>query len=85
MSNRLLDNAADMFVAELSRIDNLGANQRLIFTLPSIDNDGYSQVQIKLIVPTDYMDQLGSLILGRARDDARDNLLSRFETRSKAN
>ncbi|MET4040461.1 hypothetical protein ABIC03_002152 [Bradyrhizobium sp. RT6a] len=66
-----------MFVGELSRIDSLGANQRLIFTLPTVDGDGYSNVQVKLIVPADYMATLGALILGHARGE-RDTALARF-------
>lgn len=77
MTRRLIDQAPDMFVGELARIDNLGANHRLIFSLPTIDNDGYSNVQIKLIVPADYMVTLGALILGHARGD-RDTALARF-------
>jgi hypothetical protein len=68
-----------MFVGELTRIDSLGANQRLIFTLPTIDGDGYSNVQIKLIVPSDYMVTLGALILGHARQGLKDNRLARME------
>lgn len=68
-----------MFVGELARIDSLGANQRLIFSLPTIDGDGYSNVQIKLIVPSDYMVTLGALILGHARQGCEDNRLARME------
>lgn len=79
MTNRLIDNACDMFVGELARIDSLGANQRLIFTLPTLDGDGYSNVQIKLIVPSDYMVTLGALILGHARRGLEDSRLARME------
>jgi hypothetical protein len=79
MTRRLIDNACDTFVGELSRIDSLGANQRLIFSLPTIDRDGYSNVQIKLIVPSDYMVTLATLILGHARQGLEDSRLARME------
>ncbi|MCK1477704.1 hypothetical protein IVB27_23570 [Bradyrhizobium sp. 197] len=79
MTHRLIDQAPDMFVGELARIDSLGANQRLIFSLPTIDGDRYSTVQIKLIVPADYMVTLGALILGHARQDCEDSKLARME------
>ena len=41
MSERLLDqNYLDTFVCELTRIDRIGTNRRLIFTVPSVDGDG---------------------------------------------
>jgi hypothetical protein len=37
----LIDQAIDVFACELSRIDKLGCNRRLIFTMPTIDGDNY--------------------------------------------
>jgi hypothetical protein len=59
----LIDQAAlDVFCAELSRIDRLGCNRRLIFTIPSPEGGQWKTVQIKLILPADYMPTLGMLI-----------------------
>ena len=38
-----------------------------------------THVQIKLIVPSDYMVTLGALILGHARQGCEDNRLARME------
>ena len=58
------DCAPDIFAAELVRIDKLGCNRRLIFAVPSTEGGRWKMVQVKLIVPADYMVTLGALILG---------------------
>jgi hypothetical protein len=56
MSEKLVDqNYPDTFVCELSKVERIGTNRRLIFTVPSIEGDGFRMVVDKLIVPADYM------------------------------
>jgi hypothetical protein len=62
MSDRLNDNAADMYVHELARVDKLGPNRRLVFTLPDLAYPGYQNVQIKLILPAEYIPTLITLL-----------------------
>jgi len=63
MSDKLVDqNYPDTFACELSKVERLGANRRLIFTVPGIEGDGYKMVVAKLIVPADYMVTLAYMI-----------------------
>jgi hypothetical protein len=64
MSERLIDQAVDTFCCRLFRIDPLGVNRRLIFTVPSVDDPGYHHVAAKLIVPTDFMTTLAYMAAG---------------------
>ena len=68
----IVDNSApDIFAGELSRIDKLGSNRRLIFTLPSVEGGWQGRmVQIKLIIPADYMVTLGALVLGHVDESS---------------
>jgi hypothetical protein len=62
MSTIMDDQAPDVFCAELTRIDRLGCNRRLIFTIPSTEGGQYKTVQVKLIVAADYLPTMAVLI-----------------------
>jgi hypothetical protein len=47
MTEHLLDQATDVYCHKLARIDHLGPNRRLIFTVPSVEGG--------LIVPAEVM------------------------------
>jgi hypothetical protein len=87
MSEKLIDqNYPDTFVCDLARVERIGTNRRLIFTVPSIDGDGYRMVVAKLIVPADYMVTLAFMIAGDGTKPAvADELLSAMEPVGKAN
>jgi hypothetical protein len=87
MSERLVDqNYPDTFVCELSKVERIGANRRLIFTVPSIEGDGFRMVVAKLIVPADYMVTLAYTIAGDGTKPAvADELFSAMEPIGKAN
>jgi hypothetical protein len=55
MTEHLLDQATDVYCHKLARIDHLGPNRRLIFTVPSVEGGQYQQVVVKLIMPADVM------------------------------
>jgi hypothetical protein len=57
-NDRLIDQACDMYCHGIARIDTLGPNRRLVFTIPSIDSSGYHNVVVKLILPADLMGTL---------------------------
>jgi hypothetical protein len=63
MSDRLIDQAPDMFCHRLARIDALGPNRRVIFTIPSIDGD-HEDVVVKLVLPADFMVTLAYMAVG---------------------
>jgi hypothetical protein len=65
--NRLLDQACDMYCHGIARIDTLGPNRRLVFTVPSIDSPGYQNVVVKLILPADLMVKLAYMAAGADR------------------
>jgi hypothetical protein len=81
MSDRLIDqNYPDTFVCELSKVERLGANRRLIFTVPSVDGDGYRSIVAKLIVPAEYMVTLAYMIAGDgAKPRVADDLFSAMD------
>jgi hypothetical protein len=75
MSDRLFDmEYPDTFVCELSRIDKLGNNRRLIFTVPSMEDGGYKNVVAKLIMPADLIVYM--LAGDGARSEVASSLLS---------
>jgi hypothetical protein len=68
MSDLLLDQAPDMYCHRIARIDVLGPNRRLVFTVPSIDSPGYENVVIKLILPAEVMMTLAYMAVSADRD-----------------
>jgi hypothetical protein len=76
MSAHLIDQAPDMFANGLARIDVLGPNRRLIFTVPSIEGDGYEHVVVKLILPADFMVTLAYMAAGADQKTISPELLA---------
>jgi hypothetical protein len=66
-NDRLIDQACDMYCHGIARIDVLGSIRRLVFTIPSVDGDGYQNVVVKLIVPADLMVKLAYMAAGADR------------------
>jgi hypothetical protein len=67
-NDHLLDQACDMYCHGIARIDTLGPNRRLVFTIPSVDEGpGYQNVVVKLIVPADLMVRLAYMAAGADR------------------
>jgi len=65
MSDHLLmDQAVDIYCHNLARVDVLGPNRRLVFTMPSVDSTGYQQVVVKLILPAELMATLAYMAVG---------------------
>ncbi|MCK1693843.1 hypothetical protein [Bradyrhizobium sp. 144] len=62
--NLLIDQASDVYCHGLARIDALGPNRRLVFTMPSVDSTGYQQVVVKLILPAELLATLAYLAAG---------------------
>lgn len=62
--NLLIDQASDVYCHGLARIDTLGPNRRLVFTMPSVDSTGYQQVVVKLILPAELLATLAHLAAG---------------------
>jgi hypothetical protein len=40
-NDRLSDQASDVYCHGIARIDTLGPNRRLVFTIPSVTSPGY--------------------------------------------
>lgn len=57
----LVDQAADYFVHAIARIDHLGPNRRLIFTIPSIDCPDAQTIVVKLIMSPELLAQLSRM------------------------
>ena len=53
MSNHLVDEGPDVYCHRLARVDALGPNRRLVFTLPSATDQGWETVVMKIIMPAD--------------------------------
>ena len=63
-NDRLIDQACDMYCHAIARIDTLGPNRRLVFTIPSLESPGYQSVVIKLILPAELMATLAYMAAG---------------------
>jgi hypothetical protein len=70
-NDRLIDQAHDLYCHGIARIDTLGPNRRLVFTIPSVDSSGYQNVVVKLILPAELMMTLARLAVGCDRGDGR--------------
>ena len=57
----LCDQAADYFVHAIARIDHLGPNRRLVFTMPSIDCPDAQTVVVKLVMSAELLATLSYL------------------------
>jgi len=75
-NDRLIDQACDMYCHRLARIDHLGPNRRLIFTMPSVEGDRYQHVVVKLIIPADFMVTLAYMAAGADRDAISPDLIA---------
>ncbi|MCK1517261.1 hypothetical protein IVB22_33115 [Bradyrhizobium sp. 190] len=64
MTEHLIDQATDVYCHKLARIDQLGPNRRLIFTVPSVEGGQYEQIVVKLIVPAEVMATLAYMAAG---------------------
>jgi hypothetical protein len=79
-NDRLIDQACDLYCHGIARIDTLGPNRRLVFTIPSIDSTGYQQVVVKLILPAELMTALACMAFGADASSAADRQLLALET-----
>jgi hypothetical protein len=61
----LIDQISDTYCHNLARIDRLGLNRRLIFTVPDVGSPSYQTVVAKLIIPADFMVTLAYMAIGR--------------------
>jgi hypothetical protein len=85
VADRLIDQAADIYCHHIARVDHLGTNRRIIFTLPCLDSDGYQQVQVKLIVPEDLIPTIINLLASsteRLDQHSRVAVLRSFEPKT---
>lgn len=80
-NDRLLDQAHDLYCHGIARIDTLGPNRRIIFTIPSVDSDGYQNVVVKLILPAELLGVLAYLAIGVDRKTISPELIA-LETRT---
>jgi hypothetical protein len=80
MSEYLIDQATDVYCHKLARIDHLGPNRRLIFTVPDVQGGQYEQIVVKLIMPAEVMAALACMAAGADPTRASLELLA-VETR----
>jgi hypothetical protein len=72
----LIDQACDMYCHGIARIDTLGPNRRLVFTVPSTESTGYQNVVVKLILPADLMLTLAYMAAGAGAEKVAPQLLA---------
>lgn len=80
-SDRLIDQACDVYCQGIARIDTLGPNRRLVFTIPCVETPGYQAVTIKLIMPAELMTTLAYMAIGADRETVAPELIA-LETRT---
>jgi hypothetical protein len=73
---RLIDQACDVYCHGIARIDILGPNRRIIFTVPSVDSTDYKNVVVKLILPAELLGQLAYLAIGVDRNTISPDLIA---------
>ena len=79
--HHLIDQAQDQYCHDIARIDVLGPNRRLVFTIPCIHDGRDKIVAIKLIVPAELLTKLAYMAIGAEPDTVSRELLS-LETRT---
>jgi hypothetical protein len=86
-NNICCDNSGpDVFIGELTRVERIGANRRLIFTMPDPMDPTCRAIVAKLIVPADYMVTLAYMIAGDgAKPAVAADLLAAMEPIGAAN
>jgi hypothetical protein len=80
-NDHLIDQAPDLYCHGIARIDNLGPNRRLVFTIPSLDGSRYQNVVVKLILPAGLLTTLAYLAVGADRNTFSPELIA-LETTS---
>ena len=76
MADHLMDQACDMYCHGIARIDVLGPNRRLVFTIPALEHPGYQNVVVKLIVPAELLATLACMAAGVDRGTISPALLA---------
>lgn len=71
MAELIDQNYPDTFVCELSRIERLGSNRRLVFTVPSVEENGLRSIVAKLIVSAEYLPTVVNLLAREVYDGQR--------------
>jgi hypothetical protein len=72
----LVDQTIDIFCEKLERVDVVGPNRRLIFTVTSVEAPDCSNVACKLILPADFMAQLAYMAVGAGREKIAPELIA---------
>lgn len=72
----LNDQAADYFVHGIARIEALGPNRRLVFTIPSIEHSDTQNVVVKLVMSAELLAQLSYMAAGAVPANISPELLA---------
>jgi hypothetical protein len=74
----LIDQAVDLYCQDIARIDTLGPNRRLIFTIPDVTSpsDDCQAVAVKLIMPAELLVRLAYMAAGTDESAASRQLLA---------
>jgi hypothetical protein len=85
-NNICCDNSGpDVFIGELTRVERIGADRRLIFTMPDPMDPTCRAIVAKLIVPADYMAMLASILAGHGIASVSGSALLAFIPPGQAN
>jgi hypothetical protein len=68
--------APEMYCHGIARIDKLGPNRRIVFTVPRVDGDGYQDVVVKLILPAELMMKLAYMVAGADHENVSPELIA---------
>jgi hypothetical protein len=72
----LIDQAPDYFVHAIARIESLGPNRRLVFTIPSLEHPDSRNVVVKLVMTAELLAQLSYMAAGAAPANISPELLA---------
>ena len=76
MADLLLDNAVDVYCHGIARIETLGPNRRVVFTMPDVANPGYQNIVIKLIMTAELLATLSYMAAGVDQNNISPALLA---------
>ena len=76
MTDHLADNAVDVYCHGIARIESMGPNRRIIFTMPDAACPGSKIVVVKLIMTAELLATLSCMAAGAERNAISPALLA---------
>jgi hypothetical protein len=64
MASNVFDNGAStIYCHQVAKIEKLGPNRLLVFTMPSLNDPSFEEVQIRIVLPAEAMNALAHMAI----------------------